>query len=64
MIRDGRLLPRDKDVDIALPWTVPRAPLIQALEAYGFECPARADGDGGARPVDRPSSGLAAPAWD
>lgn len=37
--RDGGLIAHDKDVDLGLPWRVPRLKLIEALEAYHFVCP-------------------------
>lgn len=42
ILRDGRLLPNDKDMDVALPWATPREALVNALEHYGFIYPAKA----------------------
>ena len=36
--RDGELLPHDKDIDLAIPWSVPRTELINAVQRYGFAC--------------------------
>ena len=36
--RDGDLLPHDKDVDLGLPWNVPRAELIHTVCKYNFAC--------------------------
>ena len=36
--RDGDLLPHDKDVDLGLPWEIPRVELIHALRHYNFVC--------------------------
>ncbi|MEA1053010.1 tetratricopeptide repeat protein [Lamprobacter modestohalophilus] len=40
IVRDGRLLPNDKDLDLALPWATPRAALVDALAQAGFITPA------------------------
>lgn len=39
--RDGRLLPKDKDLDVALPWSTPRKALVEGLETFGFITPSR-----------------------
>ena len=36
--RDGELLPHDKDIDLAIPWSVPRLELIHAVQRHGFMC--------------------------
>ncbi|MDE7195581.1 MAG: hypothetical protein K2N69_01015 [Helicobacter sp.] len=36
--RDGDILPHDKDVDLGLPWGIPRAELIHTLKHYNFVC--------------------------
>ena len=36
--RDGDLLPHDKDVDLSLPWGIPRTELIHTLRHYNFVC--------------------------
>lgn len=36
--RDGDILPHDKDVDLGIPWGVPRAELIHTLRHYNFVC--------------------------
>ena len=36
--RDGDLLPHDKDIDLMLPWNIPRLELINAVSRYGFVC--------------------------
>ena len=36
--RDGDLLPHDKDVDLGLPWGIPRAELIHTVCKYNFAC--------------------------
>lgn len=39
IVRDGDLLPHDKDMDVGLPWATPRIPLVEALVGHGFVCP-------------------------
>lgn len=39
IVRDGELLPHDKDMDVGLPWDTPRLALIEALCTMGFVCP-------------------------
>ena len=34
--RDGKLLPYDKDLDIGVPWDVPRKSLLLKLKAFGY----------------------------
>ena len=34
--RDGSLITGDKDIDIAVPWDVPREKLLELLIPYGF----------------------------
>ncbi len=36
--RDGDLLPHDKDIDLMLPWNIPRLELVDAVSRYGFVC--------------------------
>jgi len=36
VVRDGDLLPHDKDMDVGLAWDVPRDSLVQGLEKHGF----------------------------
>lgn len=39
IVRDGELIPHDKDMDVGLPWKTPRLPLVEALTDHGFSCP-------------------------
>ena len=39
IVRDGDLLPHDKDMDVGLAWDVPRNELIKRLITYGFSIP-------------------------
>jgi len=39
IVRDGELLPHDKDMDVGLPWQTPRLPLVEALLSHGYVCP-------------------------
>ena len=38
IVRDGDLLPHDKDMDIGVPFELPRPMLFQALDQFGFTC--------------------------
>ena len=38
IVRDGDLLPHDKDMDIGVPFELPRPQLFAALDRFGFEC--------------------------
>ncbi len=40
IVRDGDLLPHDKDMDVGLAWNVPRNELIKGLITHGFSIPA------------------------
>ncbi|MDY0185758.1 MAG: hypothetical protein RBR43_07775 [Desulfuromonadaceae bacterium] len=39
IVRDGELLPHDKDMDVGLPWATPRIALLEALQTRGYICP-------------------------
>ncbi len=36
LVRDGSLLPFDKDLDIGVPWNVPRKKLVTTMKRFGF----------------------------
>lgn len=39
IVRQGALLPNDKDMDVALPFATPRTALLDALKVHGFHSP-------------------------
>lgn len=42
IVREGDILGHDKDMDMGVPWSVPREKLLDALRAYDFVCPKEA----------------------